>query len=439
MQKGKESLGSGMLYLLKSCLSGEVHISGSKNAFFPAVGAGIAVGAERIRIRNVPRVRDVFVMLEIVSDLGGRCVFDGNEVAIYAEGLRPSAVERDKFSKIRGGVIIFGAMLARFGRADIPLPGGCQIGKRPIDQHIKAARELGFEVEEQSEGVSARGDVKGRKISFDLKTVTGTENAILMAIRARSAVEISNCAEEPEVQVLMNYLEECGVRFEKRGDVLIVDPTRRRDVREVDFELIPDRIEAGTFLICAAATEGHIRIKGVIPTHLETLVNKLKEAGAELKVEKDEIEIKGAQRYENLYVIVDSYPGFPTDLQPQLTVMLLKAKGKSVIEERVFPERMSHVYELRKMGADIEILGNRMIIHPGRIYGGRVVEAKDLRGAASLVIAGLVAEGGPTAVKNFEIIERGYENFLEKISGLRAKFYRDNEGRGELKDASNTT
>ncbi len=415
-----------MVYILKSILEGEVQISGAKNAFFPAVGAGIALGAKKIVIRNVPKVRDIQVMLEIISKIGGEySVRDDNEVSIYMEKITPERIDQETFSKIRGGVVIFGAVLSRIGRSYIPFPGGCKIGKRPIDQHIKAARELGFSVEESPEGVKAYGEIKNKKISFDIKTVTGTENAILMSLKSKNLIEIENHAKEPEVRELMKYLEKHGVRFLETEDKLFIDPRNVETPEEVEFELIPDRIEAGTFLIGTAATGGNTKIKNVNPEHLKIVIEKLQEAGARIKIGKDEIEIEGEKEYDPLYVIADSYPDFPTDLQPQLTVMLLKSKGKSVIEERVFPERTNHVYELRKMGADIEISGNKIIIYPSRLKGGTFVEAKDLRSTASLVIAGLIADGEPTLIKNFEIIERGYERFLEKIRKLGANIQRD--------------
>lgn len=415
-----------MVYILKSILEGEVQISGAKNAFFPAVGAGIALGAKKIVIKNVPKVRDIQVMLEIISKIGGEySVRDDNEVSIYMEKITPERIDQETFSKIRGGVVIFGAVLSRIGRSYIPFPGGCKIGKRPIDQHIKAARELGFSVEESPEGVKAYGEIKNKKISFDIKTVTGTENAILMSLKSKNLIEIENHAKEPEVRELMKYLEKHGVRFLETEDKLFIDPRNVETPDEVEFELIPDRIEAGTFLIGTAATGGNTKIKNVNPEHLKIVIEKLQEAGARIKIGKDEIEIEGEKEYDPLYVIADSYPDFPTDLQPQLTVMLLKSKGKSVIEERVFPERTNHVYELRKMGADIEISGNKIIIYPSRLKGGTFVEAKDLRSTASLVIAGLIADGEPTLIKNFEIIERGYERFLEKIRKLGANIQRD--------------
>lgn len=424
-----------MVYLSKSILRGEVEISGSKNAFFPAVGAGITLGAKKITIKNTPLVRDIYVMLKIIEELGGNFEIEGNKVSIYTEKIEPKLIDQETFSRIRGGVVIFGALLSRFGKAYIPYPGGCKIGKRPIDQHVKAAKDLGFYVEETEYGVKAYGEIKKNKISFDIKTVTGTENAILMSIRSSKEVEITNYAKEPEVQELIKYLEKYGVRFIKEEDKIIIDPTSKEEQEEVEFELIPDRIEAGTFLISAASTEGKVKIKNVIPEHLEIVIQKLKEAGAKIHISQSEIEVEGKPIYEPLYIVADSYPDFATDLQPQITVMLLKSKSKSVIEERVFPERVNHVFELRKMGAQIDISGNKIIIYPGKIYGGTSVEAKDLRSAASLVIAGLIAEGAPTFIRNFEIIERGYEKFLVKIQKLGAKFYKEiKEG---IKDVPN--
>ena len=412
-----------MIALLeKSKVLGEVKVSGSKNAFFPAVGAGIALGAEKIIIKNTPKIKDVSVMLELLKELGCEYKIQSSEVIINAEKIKLNDVSPENFGKIRGSVVIFGALLGRFENAKIPMPGGCKIGKRPIDQHIKAANNLGYKVEEKEEYVKAYGTPKkDGKIKFDIKTVTGTENAILMSINSK--VEIENVAIEPEVQELINYLKKYGVdiRLETEEDKIFIDGTKRKKIKEAEFELIPDRIEAGTWLILAAATEGKIKIKNVIPEHIKAVVDVLKECGAKIKIYENKIEVEGSEKYKSVdLLIADSYPAFPTDLQPQICVMLLKAEGKSRIKDNIFPERVSHIWELKKMGADISLENGEIIINPSKIYGAEI-EAKDLRSTAALVIAGLVAEKNQTILKNFGIIERGYENFVKKLKNVNAK------------------
>ena len=412
-----------MIALLeKSKVLGEVKVSGSKNAFFPAVGAGIALGAEKIVIKNTPKIKDVFVMLELLKELGCEYKIQSSKVIINAEKIKLNDVSPENFGKIRGSVVIFGSLLGRFENAKIPMPGGCKIGKRPIDQHIKAANSLGYKVEENEEYVKAYGTPKKEgKIKFDIKTVTGTENAILMSINSK--VEIENVAIEPEVQELINYLKKYGVdiRLENKEDKILIDGTKRKKIKEAEFELIPDRIEAGTWLILAAATGGKLKIKNVIAEHIKAVIDVLKECGAKIKILENEIEVEGSEKYKPVdLIIADSYPAFPTDLQPQICVMLLKAEGKSRIKDNIFPERVSHIWELKKMGADISLENGEIIINPSKIYGAEI-EAKDLRSTAALVIAGLVAEKNQTILKNFELIERGYENFVKKLKNVNAK------------------
>jgi UDP-N-acetylglucosamine 1-carboxyvinyltransferase len=412
-----------MIALLeKSKVLGEIKVSGSKNAFFPAVGAGIALGAEKIIIKNTPKIKDVFVMLELLKELGCEYKIQNSEIIINTEKIKLNDVSPENFGKIRGSVVIFGSLLGRFENAKIPMPGGCKIGKRPIDQHIKAANSLGYKVEEKEEYVKAYGTPKkDGKIKFDIKTVTGTENAILMSINSK--VEIENVAIEPEVQELINYLKKYGVdiRLENKEDKIFIDGTKREKIKEAEFELIPDRIEAGTWLILAAATEGKLKIKNVIAEHIKAVIDVLKECGAKIKIYENKIEVEGSEKYKSVdLLIADSYPAFPTDLQPQICVMLLKAEGKSRIKDNIFPERVSHIWELKKMGADISLENGEIIINPSKIYGAEI-EAKDLRSTAALVIAGLVAEKNQTILKNFELIERGYENFIKKLKNVNAK------------------
>ncbi len=397
----------------KSKLYGEVEISGGKNAFFPAVGAGIALGANRIKISNTPKIKDIDIMLEILKSLGCSVRKYNDTVEIDAEKIQPKEVPQELFGKIRGAIVIFGALLGRFGKVKIPMPGGCRIGERPIDQHIKAAHQLGFYVKEENKTVEAHGIPKDGKILFDIKTVTGTENAILMSVN--SCVEIENFAKEPEVIELINNLKKFGVKIEINNNKLLIDGKHRDFPDSVEFRLIPDRIEAGTFIIAGAATGGHIKLRNVIIDHLRSTIDKLKDIGVNIIENENEIEVIGRDLYEPTEIVADSYPAFPTDLQPQITVLLTKAKGKSILKDNVFPERLNHVFELIKLGANIKISeDNRIIVYPSRLRGSRT-NATDLRSSAALVIAGLIAEDSPTFIENFEILERGYENFVYKL------------------------
>lgn len=402
----------------RSTIHGEIEVSGAKNSFFPAVGAGIALGAKKIKIRNVPRIDDVMTMLKILRKMGCSISMKGNNLVICTDDMKPVEIDRDDFGKIRGSVIIFGAMLSRFGRAKIPMPGGCRIGKRPIDQHVKAAKSLGFSVSEENGIILAEGEPHGAKISFDIKTVTGTENAILMSIF--SGAEIRNPAEEPEVQELINYLRKYGVEIEKEKSRIFIGGMKGTPPEEVEFSLIPDRIEAGTWLIATASTGGELTIKNVIPEHLAELIRTLREAGVKIKVSENSIHLVGKDRYMPLDIVAEPYPGFPTDMQPQICVMLFKAKGKSTIRDKIFPERITHVEELRKMGGKINAQNGMINVFPSKLCGTEIV-AKDLRSAAALVIAGLTSEQHPTFILNFDIINRGYENFVRKLRSVGGK------------------
>ncbi len=434
----------------KSILEGEIEISGAKNAFFPAVAAGIALGAKIVKIKNVPRIKDVETMLKILENLGARIELNrqkkvdnsgeqdrinqqidwemgGNEtniIEIDLENLRPGRISSELFGRIRGAVLIFGAFLSRFGEAEIPMPGGCPIGDRPIDQHIKAARCLGLEVDHVGNRVRVKGKPKGGRIKFDVVTVTGTENAILMAVLSEKDVEIENPAQEPEVQELIKYIRKYGINayWEETGkDRKIIICGRRSEVEEVEFELIPDRIEAGTWLIAACATGGNIKIKNVIPSHIGAVVQKIKEAGAEVRIGEKEIELCGKEKYYPVDIVANPYPEFPTDMQPQITVMLTRATGKSRIKDEIFPRRINHIREIRKMGGKIEVKRNGEIwVFPSKLSGSQI-HAHDLRSAASLIIAGLIAEKSQTILSNFEIIYRGYERFASKLKNLGGK------------------
>jgi|GEM_PF-519543 UDP-N-acetylglucosamine 1-carboxyvinyltransferase len=404
--------------LKRSFVEGEVEVSGAKNAFFPAVACGIALGAKKIKIRNVPKIKDVFVMLEILRELG--CSFEfrdeGKELIIFSERIQPRDFSPELFGKIRGSVVIFGSLLSRFGFAKIPMPGGCKIGERPIDQHIKSARAFGFYVEESGGFFVAKGKTsRNVSFTFDIKTVTGTENAILMAIRSKA--EINNIAIEPEVQELISYLKRYGVNIRREGDRVLIDGKEDLVCDEVEFELIPDRIEASTWLVLTASVGGRLKVKNVIFEHIEYVLKVLSNCGAKISLAQNSVEIESSDVYEPADIVADSFPAFPTDVQPQICVMLLKSKGISRVVDKIFPNRLSHIDELVKMGAKIELKGGEIIIYPSKIFGSSI-RALDLRGAAALSIAGLMAESNSTYLSGFEFIQRGYENFVEKLRSI---------------------
>lgn len=398
-------------------LKGEVSISGAKNAALGILAASI-MASEDVYIENVPNVNDVNNMLEAMSEIGVEVYRIGShEVCINASGIKKIAITDEIIRKIRASYYFIGALLGKCHEAVVPLPGGCEIGARPIDQHIKGFRALGAEISISSDGLHAKAKrLKGAHIYFDVVTVGATINVMLCAALSEGQTIIENAAREPHIVDVANFLNSMGANIKGAG----TDTIRIRGVSNLhgtSYSIIPDQIEAGTFMCMAAATRGNILIKNVIPKHLESISAKISEIGNEV-IEYDEaIRVIGApiQRHTDIKTL--PYPGFPTDMQPQITVVLTFAEGISLVTESIFEARFKYVDELLRMGASIRVEGTVAVIYGVKKLNAARLTVPDLRAGAALVIASLEAEGR-SQLTGIDLIKRGYEDFDKKITSL---------------------
>ncbi len=400
-------------------LEGEFTPHGAKNAVLPILAASILTGDENVFSR-CPQISDVAVMLEILTALGCGVRSDGDTVAVDSRGMTCCEVPEYLMKKMRSSVFLAGPLLARCGKAVISRPGGCTIGKRPIDLHIKALRKLGAEVDEaENEVVIKSSGLRGNSIILDYPSVGATENIMMAALGASGTTVIHNAAREPEVADLQSYLVRCGARIRGGGTSRIVIEGGPA-LHGADYEIMADRIEAGTYMMAAACTGGKLVVRDIDPSWLKTCSRFLRFAGCEMRKYHNELVLEAPERlYSAGKVRTAPYPGFPTDLQPQFTAVMAGALGETHMEETVFERRYGFIKELLKMGADIEIFHRIAIIKGNeKIYGSRV-EAEDLRGGAALVLAGLMARG-ETEVRNIEYIERGYCSFHRELRRLGA-------------------
>ncbi|MBO8142717.1 MAG: UDP-N-acetylglucosamine 1-carboxyvinyltransferase [Firmicutes bacterium] len=395
---------------------GRVRISGAKNSAVALLPACLLVDGECV-LQNVPAIADVLVQREILSAVGAEVIADDGEVRVRAAGRLQTEVPYTLAKRLRGSVLLLGALAARHGHARVPLPGGCAIGSRPLDLHLKGLRELGARVEIEHGYIQAEaGRLLGTEIYLDFPSVGATENVMMAATAARGITVIYNAAKEPEVVDLANFLNAMGGKVVGAGtDTIKIEGGH--PLRPVEYSIIPDRIEAGTYLLAGLAGGGSVTVENVIPTHLEALLAKLEEAGVELADAGDAITARLAGRPRPLQVKTLPYPGFPTDLQPQLTAFLLRAEGTSVVSERIFEDRFGHVGELKRLGARVETDGRTAIIEGVESLTGAPVTATDLRMGAALMVAGAAARG-ETVIDGVEHIERGYERFDEKLRQL---------------------
>jgi len=397
-------------------LQGEVRISGAKNAALPELAASLLTAHELV-LHRVPRVKDVETMLELLLELGGE-VHVGEDVRIKMERVQGETRE-ELFRAMRASVLVLGPQLARFGRGEILWPGGCSIGERPIDFHLRALEKMGAEIREENGRIKARArKLKGAKIRFPRITVTGTENIMMAASLARGETLIENPALEPEVKDLSRLLVKMGAGISWERDGLHIEGVD--ELKGAEHTVIPDRIEAGTFLVAGALAGGDVKISGCNPAHLKAVLGAAGEAGVEFESGEDWIRVKGGRDFLPLHIETREYPGFPTDMQAQMMVLLCFARGTSTVRDNIFPHRFRHGEELRKMGANIEIYPGKAIIKRVRKLRGTKVLATDLRASASLVIAGLVAQGR-TVVEDIFHLKRGYEDFFQKLRNLGAE------------------
>jgi UDP-N-acetylglucosamine 1-carboxyvinyltransferase len=407
-------------------LRGEIAVSGAKNAALPIFASSLLV-AGRSTYRNVPDLGDVLTMRRLLAALGAPTRGRGGTLQIDARTVSRTEVPYDLVSAMRASVLVLGPLLGRCGEARVPLPGGCTIGARPIDQHLKGLEALGAKISLEHGTVCARARrLRGARIGFDLVTVTGTENLMMAAALAQGRTTLENCACEPEVEELGRVLNKMGAKVHGAGTSLVtiegVD-----ELFPIDHAIIPDRIEAGTLMIAAAITGGNLLLANCVPEHVEAVSAKLRAAGAEITIEPGGVRVRGHRETAPADVVTRPHPGFPTDLQAQFMVLMTRAAGPSVLTETIFESRFMHVPELCRMGAAISIEGRTAMVRgPSRLKGAQVM-ATDLRASASLVLAGLVAEG-TTEILHVHHLDRGYERLDRKLRAAGADIRRARVG-----------
>jgi UDP-N-acetylglucosamine 1-carboxyvinyltransferase len=407
-------------------LNGEVTISGAKNAALPIMAATLLAG-DNVTISNVPHLNDVTTMMDLLGQLGSHLVVDEKmNVQIDTSKVTQHEAPYDLVKTMRASILVLGPLLARFGKADVSLPGGCAIGTRPVDLHIKALEQMGAEISVENGYIKARCKNKrlqGKIIVFDKVTVTGTENILMAATLAEGKTVIRNAAREPEIVDLANFLTVLGAKIKGAGTA-VIEVTGVDSLSGGRYSVLPDRIEAGTYLTAAALTRGHIIAHKVKPDTLLSLLAKLEEAGADVKFGDDWIELDmHGERPRAVDISTSPYPAFPTDMQAQYMALNSVAEGASAVTETVFENRFMHVQELQRMGAKIKLKGNTAVITGVEQLTGAPVMATDLRASASLVLAGLAAEG-QTSVERIYHVDRGYERIEEKLSALGADIQR---------------
>ncbi len=401
-------------------LVGEVEIGGAKNAALPILVAAVMAN-EPVLIENMPDVRDTNVLLEAMAEIGAKVErIDRHTVRINGANIHSVKVDGEFVKKIRASYYFLGALLGKYKEASVVLPGGCNIGSRPIDQHLKGFRALGATTEVEYGSISAKADnLVGNHIYMDVVSVGATINVMMAAAMAEGKTIIENAAKEPHVVDLANFLNSMGANIKGAGtDVIRIKGVP--SLHGTEYAIIPDQIEAGTFMFAAAITKGDVTVKNVIPKHLESISAKLLEIGCEIKESDDAVRVVASKPLRSTHVKTLPYPGFPTDMQPQIAVALGLSGGTSIVTESIFENRFKYVDELTKMGGNIKVEGNTAIIVGVSKYTAANIVAPDLRAGAALVMAGLAAEGF-TTVEDIHYIERGYEDFPQKLRGLGAQ------------------
>jgi len=404
-------------------LRGEVRISAAKNAALPLLCAAL-LSEEAIVLNNVPHLADVATIRALLERLGAQIADDGGSTAIRTRRLTSVEAPYDLVSTMRASVLVLGPLLARAGRARVAMPGGCAIGGRPIDLHLRGLERLGADISLAGGYVEAHAArLKGARVVFDLVTVTGTENLMMAAVLAEGTTVLENCAREPEIPDLARLLTKMGARIQGAGTERI-EIEGVRELGGARHRIIPDRVEAGTFLVAGAITGGEVTIREVVPDHLTAVLAKLEATGARVDVGPDWIRVQALDRPRPTDVVTNPFPGFATDMQAQMMALLGLADGSSVVTETIFENRFMHAAELRRLGASIEIEGNRAVIRGVPGYQGAPVMATDIRASASLVLAGLAASG-MTEVSRVYHLDRGYEGIEGKLAALGAGIRRE--------------
>jgi len=405
-------------------LQGSINISGSKNASLPILAATIL--ANKVTLNNVPQVKDIDTMTELLTSLGSKIYINKNKKKIKIHNYKSNKkVAKYKYVKtMRAGILVLGSLLSKFGKAKVSLPGGCAIGLRPVNLHIEALKKMGVKIKiiEGYIYATANNGLKGAKISFPKVSVGATENLIIAACKAKGRTILSNCAIEPEVKDLSNFLIKLGCKIKWLGKRKVqIDGVK--NLKDINYNIMFDRIEAVTYMIAAAATNGRVSIKNIQPKIIDKEILLLKKIGVKIIEKKNKITIISSKSLKGINIKTSPYPGFPTDLQAQLMVLMCKAKNQSIIRENIFENRFMHVSELNRMGADIIVKGRKAIINGNKKLSGAQLMATDLRASVSLVIAALISNK-KSIINRIYHLDRGYENIEKKLSNCGANIKR---------------
>jgi UDP-N-acetylglucosamine 1-carboxyvinyltransferase len=407
-------------------LSGSIEISGAKNAALPIIASAI-LAKNDVFLTNIPEVADVKTLLKLFNLLGAEYTFENNVLNINTKNINNTTAVYEIVKTMRASILVLGPLLSRFGECKVSLPGGCAIGARPVDLHLKALESMGAEIKIEGGYIHAAGRLKGADIIFDKITVTGTENIVMAAALAKGKTRVINAAKEPEVIQLCEILRNAGVEIEGIGtNEIIIHGSEGELLNFKEERIIPDRIEAGTYLAAGAITNSQITLKNVISSHLESILVKFSQMGFKLEATENEITIYPADKILPTYISTTEYPGFPTDMQAQFMAIATQAEGVSIIEERLFENRFMHVPELNRLGANIKIQSKTATVQGPTPLVGADVMATDLRASSALVLAGLIAKG-ETNVHRIYHLFRGYEKLTEKFKTLGAHVELKNE------------
>lgn len=402
-------------------LKGEIRASGAKNAILPIMAAALLC-PETCLVAEIPDLRDVQIMGQILRLLGARVELGGGRLLVEGQRVEPREVDEQLMRQLRASNLVLGPLLGRCGRARIAFPGGCDIGSRPMDLHTKGIQALGARVTERYGYLEAEGRLRGAEIHLDFPSVGATENLMMAAVLAEGTTIIRNAAKEPEIVDLQNFLNGMGARVRGAGlDTIRIDGVRQ--LHAVQHSVIPDRIEVGTHLVAGAITGGDLLVEGCIPEHVEPVCAKLREAGVQVEEHGNALRVRGSRPWRAVNIMTMPYPGFPTDMQPQMMALLSLARGTSVLNEGIFENRFKHVDELRRMGADIRLQGRVAVVQGVERLSGATVRASDLRAAAALVLAGMAAES-VTIVEDVLHLDRGYEALERKYAAVGASIRR---------------
>jgi len=406
-------------------LKGQIKISGSKNASLPILAATL-LSNKKIILKNLPKVRDIETMLTLLQSLGSRVKLDKNKTIIDNSKQNKKFASYNLVKTMRAGILVLGPLLAKHKSAKVSLPGGCAIGTRPVDIHLKALSKLGvkYKIDQGYVIANAPKGLKGNKIKFPKISVGATENLIIAASFAKGTTILSNCAIEPEIKDLVNFLNEmgCNIKWISKRTIKVIGVS---EIKEISYSVMFDRIEAGTYLVAAAVTEGNLKISNIVPEIIKTEINILKKLGSKIMIKKNEVQIIGNKKIKSTKITTAPYPGFPTDLQAQIMVLLCKANKSSIIKEDIFENRFMHVAELNRMGAKISTNGNKAIVEGNINFAPAELMATDLRASVSLILAALTAKG-KSVINRIYHLDRGYENIEKKLKKVGAKIRRVN-------------